>query len=235
MNLAGTSRHRWESVQFQYSTWTQPNSQDGYVDNQATTFFCTPGTKSCNMGYPVGAFGEALGAVQLAGARDVSFESCGFSHVGSAYALSILGSSKDVTVSGCSFSDLSGGFIKLGSVSNDNSGYNRPGWDERFLVTNNTARDQAIEFGGAPGYFGGWVSHAEISHNTIADAGYSGLSQGWGWGNSHAPGYGNITISANKVSNVMQKMRDGGGICKSSQVFQYTPPPYTANVFLLQT
>lgn len=209
---AGASRHRWEGVNFQYSTWTQPNSEDGYVDNQATTFYCTPGTKSCNMGYPLGVFGEALGAVQLVGARNVSFLACQFSHVGSAYALSVLGSSKDVTVEGCLFTDLSGGFLKLGSVSNDNSGYNQPGWDERFLVRNNTARDQAIEYGGAPGYFGGWVSHAEISHNTISDAGYSGMSQGWGWGNSHAPGYGNITITYNKVFNVMQKMRDGGGI-----------------------
>ena len=86
------------------------------------------------------------------------------------------------------------------------------GWDERFLVTNNVAQEQAIEYGGAPGYFGGWISHAEVSHNTVSDAGYSGLSQGWGWGSAHAPGFGNVTITHNKIRNVMTKMRDGGGI-----------------------
>jgi hypothetical protein len=208
----GTTGHSWENVHFQYSTWLQANTPDGYVDNQATTFHCTPGTASCNMGFPLGAFGEALGAIRVSGARGLTFNACEFTHIGSPYAVSVLGSSKDVTVTGCYFADLSGGFLKLGSVSNDNSGYNRPGWDERFSVTNNVARDQAIEFGGAPGYFGGWISHADISHNTISDAGYSGLSQGWGWGAAHAPGYGNITISYNKVFNVMTKMRDGGGV-----------------------
>ena len=40
----------------------------------------------------------------------------------------------------------------------------------------------------------------------------SGFSQGWGWGGTHAPGYGNVTISYNKIFNVMTKMKDGGGI-----------------------
>jgi hypothetical protein len=32
------------------------------------------------------------------------------------------------------------------------------------------------------------------------------------WGGTHAPGYGNVTISYNKIFNVMSKMKDGGGI-----------------------
>jgi hypothetical protein len=38
----GTTGHSWENVHFQYSTWLQANTPDGYVDNQATTFHCTP-------------------------------------------------------------------------------------------------------------------------------------------------------------------------------------------------
>ena len=76
---------------------------------------------------------------------------------------------------------------------------------------------------------------------TVSDAGYSGFSQGWGWGGTHAAGkfkrrkttgctsnrklplveqlsfcllllysgYGNVTISFNKIFNVMAKMKDG--------------------------
>ena len=35
-----------------------------------------------------------------------------------------------------------------------------------------------------------------------------GFSQGWGWGGKHAPGYGNLTISFNKIFRVMTKMKE---------------------------
>ena len=38
-NLSG--HHTWEDVSFQYSTWQQPNSADGLVDNQALTYHCS--------------------------------------------------------------------------------------------------------------------------------------------------------------------------------------------------
>jgi hypothetical protein len=37
----------------------------------------------------------------------------------------------------------------------------------------------------------------------VSDAGYSGFSQGWGWGGTHAAGYGNVTLSYNRIFNVM--------------------------------
>ena len=107
----------------------------------------------------------------------ISFSGCQFSHIGSAYALSVVDSSKDVTVTGCSFTDLSGGFLKLGSVGSDDTKTDESSWDERFSVTHNVAHTQAVEYGGAPGYFGGWIAHSDISHNTVSDAGYSGFSQ----------------------------------------------------------
>jgi hypothetical protein len=150
LNYSGTSSHSWEGVHFQYSTWMQPNSGDGYVDNQATVFACTAGSDVCNLG----TWGEPLGAVRVSGGKDLSFSGCEFSHIGSAYALSVLGSSKGVSVTGCTFSDLSGGFLKLGSVGKDNTGNDTSTWDEGFSVTHNVAHKQALEYGGAPGYFG---------------------------------------------------------------------------------
>ena len=88
------------------------------------------------------------------------------------YALSVLGSSKAVSVTGCAFKDLSGGFLKLGSVGKDNTNPDESSWDEGFSVTQNVAHNQAVEYGGAPGYFGGWIAHSTISHNTVSDAGY---------------------------------------------------------------
>lgn len=88
-------------VQFSYSTWLQPNSAEGYVDSQATVYACTTGSAGCNLG----SSGEPLGAVRVTGGKDLTFSGCEFSHIGSPYALSVLGSSKVVNVTGtCCFS-----------------------------------------------------------------------------------------------------------------------------------
>ena len=218
VELVGTTGHNWQSVQFSHSTWMQPNSLDGFVDSQATVFACTAGSDGCNLG----TSGESLGAVRVSGGKDLSFSGCEFSHHGSAYGLSVLGGSKRVSVTQSTFKDLSGGFLKLGSVGKDNTATDESSWDEGFSVTHNIAHTQAVEYGGAPGYFGGFISHSTISHNvrvfkartccqnscltspalicghtqTVSDAGYSGFSQGWGWGGTHAAGKCHKTTAA---------------------------------------
>jgi hypothetical protein len=143
----GTAGHSWQSVQFSHSTWMQPNSPDGFVDSQATVFACTTGSDGCNLG----TSGESLGAVRVSGGKDLSFSSCEFSHIGSAYGLSVLDGSKRVSVTRSTFKDLSGGFLKLGSVGKDNTATGESSWDEGFSVTHNVAHTQAVEYGGAPG------------------------------------------------------------------------------------
>jgi hypothetical protein len=165
----------------------------------------------------MGSSGEPLGAVRLSGAHGVRFSNCSFVHLGSPYGLSVQGGSQTVDVAGCRFSDLSGGFLKLGSVSSI------PGvagamtsdptkWDSKFSITDNFASGQAVEYSGAAGFFGGYIDSADVSHNTVQDAGYSGFSLGWGWGRQYPPGFGNNTIAYNRISRVMTKAKDGGGI-----------------------
>ena len=219
LTYTGASGHRWENVHFKHSTWLQVNSADGYVDNQATTYHCSgvpcgncsgaPGGATC----PMTNFGSAPGAVSITDGTDVTFHGCTFANIGSGYALSVMGQSKAVTVTSCSFTDLSGGFVTLKS-------------GQDFSVTDNVATHMAIEYSGAPAYFSQFVLHTDISHNTIMDAGYTGISQGWGWGASHAANYGNVTISFNRIARVMTKMRDGGGIYLNG----FTNPALGANV-----
>lgn len=111
----------------------------------------------------------------------MAFEGCGFAHLGAAYALSIMGGAKGPVVRGCVFTDLSGGFLKLGSITVAQNGGADPSlWDSGASVTYNWASGLAEEYGGACGYFGGFLFSADVSHNTVYDAGYSGFSQGWG-------------------------------------------------------
>lgn len=162
----------------------------------------------------MGTAGEPRGAVQVSGSSFVTFNNCTFIHLGSPYALSVMESSKHVTVTASSFMDLSGGFLKLGSVDGTRYGGspNPNDWDSHFSITHNVASDQAVEYGGAAGFFGGFIFSADVSHNTVSDAGYSGFSVGWGWGDVFPPGYGNNTIAFNRIYNVMTKLKDGGGI-----------------------
>jgi hypothetical protein len=207
-SLEDVSGHTFEGVNFTYGAWGQANSGEGFVDDQAAVFACSAGNPLCE-----GGAAEPRGNVRVVGGAGVTFVGCAFSHLGAAYALSIMGGAKDPVVRSCAFTDLSGGFLKLGSVTMaQNGGTNASLWDAGASITHNTASDMAIEYGGACGYFGGFLFSATVSHNTVADAGYSGFSQGWGWGTLFPAGAGNNTISYNKIVNVMRVLRDGGGI-----------------------
>ena len=57
----------------------------------------------------------------------------------------------------------------------------------------------------------------------VSEAGYSGFSLGWGWGTVYPPGFGNNTISYNRIYDVMTKMKDGGGESdKSDESAEFT-------------
>ena len=206
LDYTNTVLHTWQGVRFSHSTWRQPNSDDGMVDAQSIVYLCTAADGSrvqC----------EPLGSVRLAGSHDVSFLDCEFTHLGGGYAISAGAGSGRITISGCSFSDLSGGAVRIGNTdptyANAKDGST---WDSSSALTDCTMSGMAIEYGGAAGVFAGYVFNLTISHNTISDAGYTGVSMGWGWGGTFPAGYGANLISYNRIARVMTKLRDGGGV-----------------------
>lgn len=220
----GVRGHAWEGIGFVYGAWAQANSGDGFVDEQAAVYACSAGAPFCDAsiaarpgaaarGSGSGGLAEPRGNVRVSGGAAVSFSGCAFSHLGAAYALSIMGGSQAPLVTNCTFTDLSGGALKLGSVATAAAGSADPAdWDAGAIVTHNVADDMAIEYAGSVGVFNGFLFSAVVASNSVSDAGYSGFSQGWGWGTVFPPGVGNNTISYNKISNVMRLLRDGGGI-----------------------
>ena len=223
VSYVNVSGHAWEGVQFSYGTWNQAHSTDGFVESQSAVFACTVGSPSCVMGGQPAASsipsaaaagqGEPRGNVRVSHCSDVSFTACNFTRLAAPYALSIMEGSRNVSVSRCVFSDLSGGFLKLGSVSDTPGGSgDRSLWDAGAVIVDNSATNQALEYQGAAAFFGGYVRDLQLSHNDIHSAGYSGVSLGWGWGADFPPGYGNNTVSFNSISHVMTRLRDGGGI-----------------------
>jgi hypothetical protein len=76
----------------------------------------------------------------------------------------------------------------------------------------NSIRNIPNEYTGATAIFAGYVSRANISHNTISNTSYSGMTIGWGWGREGS-GRGDNHIVANKIEHVQTKRCcDGGGI-----------------------
>lgn len=229
LEAVNVSGHAYENVEFVYGSWGQANSADGYVDEQAAVYACTPGgspacpaaaaalarrpgTLARDAAVPMGN-AEPRGNVRVSGGANNSFAGCTFAHLGAAYALSMMEGTQFSTVFNNTFYDLSGGFLKLGSVGTGAAGSADPAaWDAFASVTHNTAEDLANEYDGAVGYFGGFLFSADVSHNTVSDAGYSGFSAGWGWGTLFPVGVGNSSITYNRISNVMRLLRDGGGI-----------------------
>jgi len=52
----------------------------------------------------------------------------------------------------------------------------------------------------------------KIEHNDIYDGPYTGISVGWGWGRKANPFSKEVSISFNRVGNVMNEIEDGGAI-----------------------
>ena len=188
ISYTNVSGHEWNGVTFSYGTWLQPNTGDGFVDDQSAVYDCTPGAPNCNInavnrrrsasalsgslrGPPQGT-GEPRGNIRVSRGRFISFVNCTFEHLGAPYALSVMEASQNVSVSGCRFRDLSGGFLKFGSIGVTDGNSSDPDmWDAFLSATDNTASNLALEYTGAAGFFGGFIWRSDVSHNTVSDAG----------------------------------------------------------------
>jgi len=160
--------------------------------------------------------GEPPGAVSLGRARGVAVDGCSFANLGSAYALSVGGASQQVSVVGSSFTSLAGGAVKLGNVDDERALATSPErMDSAFRVVDNTIRLAALELRGAAAIFAGYVRDTTISHNSVAETGYTAISLGWGWG-THVLGrqtfMRNNHVVSNRMERVVSALNDGGCI-----------------------
>lgn len=191
MGIYDIARNWPEPVLKAHPDWPR-NFWPGYTDSQAAP--------RC---------GEAI---HVKGARNSVFDECTVCHVG-AYALAIRERCRNIQVKDCQFYDLGGGGVLIGVPI-------------REVIAANFARETApshnritkcrIRNGGNvhPSAVGIWIAqshHNTVSHNEIADFGYSGISLGWTWNRN--PNYSDHNIlEANHIHNVLQALDDGGGI-----------------------
>lgn len=139
-------------------------------------------------------------AIEVSGARKVSFQDCQVSHTGG-HGLWLRDGVQHVDVQRCVFQDLGAGGIKVGEAEVPKAGRLATGFTR--LIDNVVSRT-GQDF---PGAVGIWIGHSFgniVQGNVVANTSYSGISVGWQWG------YGAATSGDNEVRhNVLWNIGQG--------------------------
>ncbi len=217
---ASTPLHDIEisGVTFAHSTWTGPDSSDGYVTEGA-------GMRHIGAGAAVADDPRRLvktpAAVKLSRVLRLRLHRNTFSHLGST-GLDIADASQHVTVQGNSFVDISGNGINVSGVAEaDHHPTVASQRTYAIVIDNNLIDGVAAEFADGVGIFLGFSDTVTVSHNEIANLPYTGIWDGHGYGRMDVGGeYGyttattqkNHAITGNHVHDVMNVLKDGGAI-----------------------
>ena len=198
----------FSGITFAYVGWRKPLSDDGYVSLQA--------------GYLVdGADRSALPdngegmtrigvAVQVAGGRNIVFDHDTFAHLAAA-GISLAGGTHGSAVVDSRFFDDGGGAIFAGDTVAHPAQVDDKSSDIR--IEDNRIDHVALAYRDNVGIMAGFVNGLSITHNTISDLPYSGISVGWGWNyEGKDPVESSIHIVANRIDRVMLQLVDGGAV-----------------------
>ena len=115
--------------------------------------------------------------------------------------------SRNILLNGCHIYDCGGNGILIGTTREDGNASQV----RHITVTNSLIEQVGYTYPGSVGIWQGLAAESHITHNTVRNMPYSGISMGWIWNDSPSMAQNNL-ISGNHVYNVMLMLGDGGGI-----------------------
>ncbi|WP_054023593.1 LamG-like jellyroll fold domain-containing protein [Bacillus sp. FJAT-28004] len=210
-----------DGITFSYNTWLMPNGDYSYPDNQAgVVVFSQVDANNHKFVTPAG--------VTFSSAKNVTVQNCTFTHMGNA-GLNMDKGSQNNKIDHNYFSDLSGNGINIGGVHPD---IDHHPTDPRYIVKDNMVSHNMItnigvEYADNVGIFVGFTEGTVITHNTLYNLPYTGISIGFGWGavDQFGPTIAkNNRISHNLIHDYLKVKKDGGaiytlGIQQGSQIY----------------
>lgn len=173
----------FKNLQFMHTTWLFPQKY-GISEVQANQMKFTEVPEELMLEKPYEAdYQKVIGALRVLAARDVSFEGCSFTMLGTG-ALQYEFGAQDCRITNNHFYEIGGSAVSLGDFYLDRA--HHPD-DQREIVgnieiTNNLIHDTGRDFRGSVAITAGYVQDVTIAHNDIFDVPYSAISLGWGWG-----------------------------------------------------
>ena len=222
---------QFKNLNFQYATWYEPNSPNGYVADQSGFRLEGSGHESNIIGHDPDTVATP-GNLDFEYAQNITFGNNTFEHLGSV-ALNFGTGSQDNTISGNTFRDISAAAIQMGGNAAED---HHPQYYPQLTINNHIA-DNLIEYVGqeyydAPGIYIGFTTGTIAEHNTISHVPWTGIATGWGWGLLDPGGFAglphatpyewgfidtpsasrNNQIVYNKIEYFLEKLWDGGAI-----------------------
>jgi hypothetical protein len=191
-----TNDIRIEGLTFSHTGWERPNGPNGYAPIQTGQLLAPDDLVA------------VPGAVQLTNAYEIELTGNSFTHLGST-GLVIDGGSRQIAVTGNRFADVAAHGISIGTIDDEETtDVDRMHRD--VVVSNNVITRIGAEYRDAVGVFLGYVRDVEVVHNEITEVPYSGVTMGWGWGQSSYAR--DNRIAHNRIDDYLRVLNDGGGV-----------------------
>jgi hypothetical protein len=202
---------RFDGLQFEYTTWLRPNTNNGHSDAQ-NNVLRENATKN-------GEFIADGAALTMHNVQNVVIKNCSFTKMGCA-AINMYAGCKNNVIDRCYFYDISGTGIQMGDYKNWKDSLSENAYyplNESFLlkgnqVLNNHIENCGVEYRSATGIAAAFPVNMLIKGNTIVNMPYSGMHIGWGWTTYPQTVMQNNIIVNNNIQNVMLELADGGSI-----------------------
>ena len=171
-------------------------------------------------------------ALQIRGAKGVSFERCRFEAMGNG-AIDFEFGAEDCAVIGCEFTNLAGSALQIGDFNLTDAHPKCPCEIVRGIrVSNNYIHHTGLDYKGSVAVCIGYAQDITVEHNEICFVPYTAVSVGWGWATADMtlddrrnhlappsfPRWKEPSVSKrnhvvyNHIHHAMQRLHDGGAI-----------------------